>query len=280
MHDSGEDFAAWVEPCLPRLRQYAAGLVGADEADRLAQDALALAWRRRGSFDPRRDDALEWLLEIARERRERMVRRRRQLPVVLLASVMALVGAGVAAVVLLTGSSSTDTSAEPPAGVEVARSCRDGDLAVERTETHHTLRTTYVRIRLVLAGASPCRLRGFPDVLPLEHGRRMDLEVAHRPDDALLRGLSGVDVRDGRGAVVTMALATSHVCPAAGNDRLLIILPGSARPFAVPGFGPTSCADGAAPTTLDVFPIRPAARSGGWLADCTHVSFSAPPECV
>jgi hypothetical protein len=282
MGDTGEDFAEWVEPHLAELREYAARLVGPEDADRLAQDVLALAWRRR--FNCQQDEPQEWLFALARERRERRVRRRRRRPAVPLAAVATAVAIAAGVVLLTDGQSSGPVAPIPPpttaaAGL-VAPSCGDGDLTVDRLQTDRTLGTTYLRIRLVSGRGAACQVRGFPVVVPLARGDRMDVRVVHRPDDALLRGLAGVVVGARDAAVVTLAWATDRACPAEINDRLVITLPGSVRPFAMPGFGRTACTDGATPSTLDVFPIRAAASSTVRLADCRHASFSAPPECV
>jgi RNA polymerase sigma-70 factor (ECF subfamily) len=73
-----EDFGEWVAPWLPDVWRFAVSLSSLDDADDLAQDALARAWVKRASFDPSRGSARSWLLAIVADRaRRRWMRRPR-----------------------------------------------------------------------------------------------------------------------------------------------------------------------------------------------------------
>lgn len=183
---------------------------------------------------------------------------------------------------------------EPPeagadAGALTARSspaiaaCRDGDLGIAGVRASSTLGTPSLRVSVRLVGDRPCSLRGFPEVTALDHGERLPVPVVRRPADGPVRDLPDVVVTAQRRAVVTLAWSTGDSCPQVDNDRLLIVLPGGVRPFAVDGFGEAPCGAAdvvatAGPGSLDVFAIRSSAqrhRPGS----CVRVTFAAPPEC-
>lgn len=72
-----EDFGAWVEPHLVAMSNLAARLVGSTDRDDVVQEALARAWRKRATFDPRRGTPRVWLLAIVADRARRLRTRRR-----------------------------------------------------------------------------------------------------------------------------------------------------------------------------------------------------------
>jgi RNA polymerase sigma-70 factor (ECF subfamily) len=57
----------------------ASRLTSPDDRDDVVQEALARAWRKRGSFDPGRGTAAAWLLAITADQARRTWRRRRPL---------------------------------------------------------------------------------------------------------------------------------------------------------------------------------------------------------
>lgn len=58
------EFDAWARPHLLTMHRFAMRLVGATDAEDLAQVALTQAWRKRETFDPTRGSAQAWLLAI------------------------------------------------------------------------------------------------------------------------------------------------------------------------------------------------------------------------
>ena len=66
-----EDFDAWVRPHLLAMTRLAVRLTDSTGADDVVQEALTRAWRRRGTFDAARGDALPWLLAITADRARR-----------------------------------------------------------------------------------------------------------------------------------------------------------------------------------------------------------------
>jgi RNA polymerase sigma-70 factor (ECF subfamily) len=68
-------FEAWVAPHWSVMVNFAARLVGSADREDVAQDALALAWRRRDVFDPRRGSARSWLLALVADQARKSHRR-------------------------------------------------------------------------------------------------------------------------------------------------------------------------------------------------------------
>lgn len=70
-------FVAWVQPHWPAMYRLALRLVGPDLCEDVLQEALMLAWRKRGSYDPDRGTPQTWLLVLVadRARKQRRVRR-------------------------------------------------------------------------------------------------------------------------------------------------------------------------------------------------------------
>ncbi|WP_375498623.1 RNA polymerase sigma factor [uncultured Jatrophihabitans sp.] len=71
-----DSFEAFVAPHWAVMVRLARRL-GAAEWEDVAQDALALAWRRFDSFDPARGTARTWLLMLVHDQAGKSVRRRR-----------------------------------------------------------------------------------------------------------------------------------------------------------------------------------------------------------
>lgn len=78
-----EGFEAWVMPHWAAMAYFATRLVGAADGEDVLQDALGVAWRKRGRFDPERGSARSWLLALvadqARKTHRRTLRRLRPL---------------------------------------------------------------------------------------------------------------------------------------------------------------------------------------------------------
>ena len=75
--DTPADFAAWVEPELPKMNRLAARLAPNSDRDDVVQEALVRAWRKRDHYDQRRGTAATWLLAITADQARRARRRRR-----------------------------------------------------------------------------------------------------------------------------------------------------------------------------------------------------------
>ena len=75
--DTPADFAAWVEPELPKMSRLAARLAPNGDPDDVVQEALVRAWRRRDQYDDRRGTAAVWLLAITADQARRARRTRR-----------------------------------------------------------------------------------------------------------------------------------------------------------------------------------------------------------
>jgi DNA-directed RNA polymerase specialized sigma24 family protein len=146
-------------------------------------------------------------------------------------------------------------TAATPVVRPVAGPCRDR-LHVGEVRADRTMGVRRLVVVLRLGGGRPCTVRGFSSVVPQHRGERIDVVVAHRPDDATFRGLDDVVVRVGQPAVVILEWSTGHVCPPVVNDRLLLTPPGASRALSLPGFGTTHCLPGGRDATLDVFPVR------------------------
>lgn len=73
--------AAFVRRHQARVYGYALSVVGAADAEDVAQEAFVRAWRHAASFDPRRALASTWLLTITRNVAIDTLRVRRDLPV-------------------------------------------------------------------------------------------------------------------------------------------------------------------------------------------------------
>ena len=71
-------FADRIRPHLPAMAALAARLAGPADRDDVVQEALARAWRKRGSYDPDRGTWRVWLLAIVADRARRHRVRRRE----------------------------------------------------------------------------------------------------------------------------------------------------------------------------------------------------------
>lgn len=154
---------------------------------------------------------------------------------------------------------STTTPPSPdPADAAGLRPCGAHDLHASTGPGDGAGGTLYRRIVLTLIGTDPCRLSGYPTVEPLDHGRRLDLQVEHQSSlDALFE--RPVAVAPARPAVITVAWAVSHSCPSVDNDAIRFTLPGIAAPFAVAGFGRSFCNPGEGRSPIIVGPVHPQA---------------------
>jgi RNA polymerase sigma factor (sigma-70 family) len=77
-------FASFVSPHLAVMARVAARLAPTADRDDLVQDALAQAWRRRGTYDERRGTAAAWLCAIVADRARRAARGRHPVPLAVL----------------------------------------------------------------------------------------------------------------------------------------------------------------------------------------------------
>lgn len=66
-------FTRWVEPHWQAMARLAARY--SPDAEDILQDALVVAWRKRGQFDPSRGSARNWLLAITADQRRKTWRR-------------------------------------------------------------------------------------------------------------------------------------------------------------------------------------------------------------
>ena len=78
--DGPEAFAAWVRPHWTVMAHFATRLVGAVDSEDVLQDALAVAWRKRGRFDERRGPARSWLLALVADQARKAHRRTARRP--------------------------------------------------------------------------------------------------------------------------------------------------------------------------------------------------------
>lgn len=69
-------FAAWVAPWWSTMTGLALRMCDRSDVDDVVQEALAQAWRRRGTFDARRGSARSWLLALTADQARRAARRR------------------------------------------------------------------------------------------------------------------------------------------------------------------------------------------------------------
>lgn len=83
--DTPADFAAWVEPELPKMSRLAARLAPSADRDDVVQEALVRAWRKRGQYDRRRGTAAAWLLAITADQARRA--RRKLQPIALIGEI-------------------------------------------------------------------------------------------------------------------------------------------------------------------------------------------------
>jgi hypothetical protein len=142
-----------------------------------------------------------------------------------------------------------------PAQIAATRACTDADLGHSRPQADGAGGTTYLTVTLVLTGPSPCRLEGRPHVVLLDHGAPVDVPIQPWKLDG--SGPAGpVLVTTAHPAVVTVAWAVSHSCPAVDNDRLEITLGAGLAPFTVPGFGRSSCNPGEGSSAVLVSAIQ------------------------
>jgi len=70
------DFAAFVEPYLPKMFHLAERLAGAADRDDVVQEALINAWMKRAQFDPARGSLGGWLMAIVADQARKSWRRR------------------------------------------------------------------------------------------------------------------------------------------------------------------------------------------------------------
>jgi RNA polymerase sigma factor (sigma-70 family) len=73
-------FDEWVAPHVGVMRGLAARLSSPGDADDIAQEALAAAWRLRSRFDERKGSARAWLLMLTVNETRRHYRRTRRVP--------------------------------------------------------------------------------------------------------------------------------------------------------------------------------------------------------
>ena len=151
----------------------------------------------------------------------------------------------------------TTVPASPdPAAAVAARACTSSDLRHSRPQLEGAAGTTYLIIRLSLAGTSPCRLEGYPDVVLLDHGDPIHVEVEHSPTMGTGK-VEPVLVTTANPAVLTLGWSVSHHCPAVDNDEVRVTLGAGFAPFAVHGFGQSTCTPGEGSAALLVAPIQP-----------------------
>jgi RNA polymerase sigma factor (sigma-70 family) len=72
----GRGFADAVRPFLLDMGRLATRLVGAADADDVAQEALSRAWRKRALYEPSRGSLRSWLLAITADQARRWSSRR------------------------------------------------------------------------------------------------------------------------------------------------------------------------------------------------------------
>lgn len=70
-------FQRWVAPAWQFMADLAVRLVGARDAEDVVQEALAMAWQRRATYDEQRGTTRNWLLMLTAEQANRQRRRRR-----------------------------------------------------------------------------------------------------------------------------------------------------------------------------------------------------------
>lgn len=70
---TAEAFSRWLQPHWHAMARLAARY--SPDSDDILQDALVVAWRKRGQFDPERGSARNWLLAITADQRRKAWRR-------------------------------------------------------------------------------------------------------------------------------------------------------------------------------------------------------------
>jgi len=141
------------------------------------------------------------------------------------------------------GPSAEEIAAAPP--------CAAGSLGVLRRDLEGAAGTAYLSVQLGLEAPTPCRLEGFPEVVPLgPDGQALPVNVIEAGSPAPLLVTADAPVS------VVVLWAVSHYCGDLDNVSLHIRVPGTPE-FAVAGFGPTSCNPGEDHPAISVQPLQP-----------------------
>lgn len=122
-----------------------------------------------------------------------------------------------------------------PAEALQAPPCRASDLRAER-EMGAAAGTTYLNVRLVLTGNTPCTLEGFARVQPMDNGQPVDIPVARAAGRIYSHP---VLVANGQPAVLTLSWISNWCAPRVNNDSIRAVLPGGAGALTFAGFGRT-----------------------------------------
>ena len=132
----------------------------------------------------------------------------------------------------------TTTSPSPdPAEAAGKPECRASDLSAAG-RPGVAAGTYYLTVRLTLVGDQPCRLEGYPDLVPLDAGHPVAIPLEHRADSSVYG--HPVLVAAGRPALLRLGWSSGWCAAPVHNDTIRMLLPGGGS-LSFQGLGGSQC---------------------------------------
>lgn len=145
-----------------------------------------------------------------------------------------------------------------PALTLKAPACRASQLRPE-PEGDGAGGTVYWNVRLVLRdGREPCRLDGFPTIVPTDNGRTVGIPVRRITGDMSYQ--DPVLVARGQPAMLSLGWMSNWCAPPVHNDAIRAVLPDGAGVLSLPGFGHSpfcNSGENTGPVPIMVWPFQP-----------------------